>query len=599
MGTCSYRQEEWHLECQKEIWGGSGEFCIFHDPSPEKNVDLFKEKLEEQMKSETREQNFIGYYFPKNWDFLDADFSRTPFQGTATFFGAAFQKADFRGATFQGTATFFGAAFQKADFRRVTFQGEANFMKTDFQEADFRAATFQGTADFWDATFPNANFNDTAFQDAEFTEATFLSTANFRAATFQGTATFLRTTFQKAEFVKTTFHRANFSGVAFQEAEFEGATFQGTADFWDATFLEANFNDTIFEEADFRGSTFQGNADFVKATFQGDADFSGVTFHRANFRGATFQESNFNDITCQGAHFNETTFNKRATFVKATFQGTADFMMATFQDADFEGATFKRADFRWTNFKNAYFRNITVNQSFDFCPESVSEMIDFQESKFLFSGSITVNLEKARFRRAYLQNVDFIDCKWPDNYTIFEESNEDLSFNELETIYRNLKQSMQHHGNYTTAGEFYYREMECRKKSMRKTMFSFNWPKSYVYSLLKYTCGYGERPSRVIGVSLLIILFSALFFQYSGIVMGEHTIEERVIDHEILVAFPTLQSINDYLQCVYYSFVTFTTLGYGDIHPLGYSKVIACAESFAGAFFIALFVLVFGRKMMR
>lgn len=134
---------------------------------------------------------------------------------------------------------------------------------------------------------------------------------------------------------------------------------------------------------------------------------------------------------------------------------------------------------------------------------------------------------------------------------------------------------------------------------MRERRFSFGHLKSCAYSFLKYTCGYGERPARVIGVSLLIILFSALFFQFSGIVIGEHTIEERIIDYEIHATLPTLQGIKDYLQCVYYSFVTFTTLGYGDIHPQGYSKVIACAESFTGAFFIALFVLVFGRKMMR
>jgi hypothetical protein len=46
--------------------------------------------------------------------------------------------------------------------------------------------------------------------------------------------------------------------------------------------------------------------------------------------------------------------------------------------------------------------------------------------------------------------------------------------------------------------------------------------------------------------------------------------------------------------------VTFTTLGYGDIHPLGFSShAIAFSEAFIGAFFIALFVVVFARKMMR
>ena len=72
MGTCSYTWLEWDLEkgafvekrCQEETWEGSDEFCIFHDPSPEKDVDLFKEKLEEQIESETEKHNFTGYCFP-------------------------------------------------------------------------------------------------------------------------------------------------------------------------------------------------------------------------------------------------------------------------------------------------------------------------------------------------------------------------------------------------------------------------------------------------------------------------------------------------------------------------------------------------------
>jgi hypothetical protein len=45
--------------------------------------------------------------------------------------------------------------------------------------------------------------------------------------------------------------------------------------------------------------------------------------------------------------------------------------------------------------------------------------------------------------------------------------------------------------------------------------------------------------------------------------------------------------------------VTFTTLGNGDIHPVGYSHYLASAEALTGAFFMALFVVVFVRKMAR
>ena len=55
----------------------------------------------------------------------------------------------------------------------------------------------------------------------------------------------------------------------------------------------------------------------------------------------------------------------------------------------------------------------------------------------------------------------------------------------------------------------------------------------------------------------------------------------------------------DFLESLYFSFVTFTTLGYGDYAPTQAFQLVATAEAFFGAFMIALFVLVFGRKMLR
>ncbi|MDH5406821.1 MAG: potassium channel family protein [Candidatus Aminicenantes bacterium] len=51
----------------------------------------------------------------------------------------------------------------------------------------------------------------------------------------------------------------------------------------------------------------------------------------------------------------------------------------------------------------------------------------------------------------------------------------------------------------------------------------------------------------------------------------------------------------DYL---YFSIVTFTTLGYGDIRPLPapWARMVASGEAFIGAFMIALFVWTLARR---
>jgi hypothetical protein len=54
------------------------------------------------------------------------------------------------------------------------------------------------------------------------------------------------------------------------------------------------------------------------------------------------------------------------------------------------------------------------------------------------------------------------------------------------------------------------------------------------------------------------------------------------------------------IDAIYFSFVTFTTLGLGDIRPLtNLGKAFICLEAVIGAFMIAVFVVVFVRKMAR
>jgi len=58
-----------------------------------------------------------------------------------------------------------------------------------------------------------------------------------------------------------------------------------------------------------------------------------------------------------------------------------------------------------------------------------------------------------------------------------------------------------------------------------------------------------------------------------------------------------LEGLGDSL---YYSVITFTTLGFGDLHPAGLTmKLLSGIESAVGALFVALIIVVFARKWMR
>ena len=45
-----------------------------------------------------------------------------------------------------------------------------------------------------------------------------------------------------------------------------------------------------------------------------------------------------------------------------------------------------------------------------------------------------------------------------------------------------------------------------------------------------------------------------------------------------------------FYECLYFSVVTFTSLGYGDMSPIGFSRVLACFEVISGLFLIAVLV---------
>jgi len=189
---------------------------------------------------------------------------------------------------------------------------------------------------------------------------------------------------------------------------------------------------------------------------------------------------------------------------------------------------------------------------------------------------------------------------------IYEEYQGELKSNwkELEGIYRRLKQSYQKYGDSETAGKFYYQEMECKRKQL-KWFENVFW-----YILYKKLCGYGERPFNVIGYSGLIILASSLLFFYWGIeLLGSDVLDvfPRVIDYNLSLDSFGIQWVTsnfdkvkiDWLECLYTSVITFTTLGYGDVHPVGYSRIVASIEAGLGIIMTALFIFVFTRKMLR
>jgi hypothetical protein len=112
---------------------------------------------------------------------------------------------------------------------------------------------------------------------------------------------------------------------------------------------------------------------------------------------------------------------------------------------------------------------------------------------------------------------------------------------------------------------------------------------------------YGESPWRVIRFALIIIFLFAVVLNFSGIVNSDGTNliikfikESQGNEYTLRYLGPIL---GNFLNCLYFSVVTFTTLGYGDFQPaVGLSRFFVSLEAIIGAITMALFVYTFARR---
>jgi hypothetical protein len=170
-----------------------------------------------------------------------------------------------------------------------------------------------------------------------------------------------------------------------------------------------------------------------------------------------------------------------------------------------------------------------------------------------------------------------------------------------ETFWRFIKQASQEAGYYQLAGESFYNERCAHfwrkfcgpnydELSTPQKIGRIVWgirllPELFLGRLL---FGYGERPVRVLVASVVVILLCAMFYSspYARLL---YRAESEV----------TSQSFVDGL---YFSTITFTTLGFGDVYPAQQhlpTRIVAMVEALSGACLMALFVVCLSKRYSR
>jgi len=153
-----------------------------------------------------------------------------------------------------------------------------------------------------------------------------------------------------------------------------------------------------------------------------------------------------------------------------------------------------------------------------------------------------------------------------DNYsTCFYRSKE---------LYRKfLVRSLIHPGKINSIAES---QSEKGLKGVLKRIFVW-----FVLTFSYLVWGHGERPSRTFVSGMGVVLMSAFSF----------TLGQGIKDGIALKP--------DFFEALYFSVITFTTVGYGDIIPTGFTKGVVMIEAICGLFLIPLFIIGLARKYLR
>ena len=100
---------------------------------------------------------------------------------------------------------------------------------------------------------------------------------------------------------------------------------------------------------------------------------------------------------------------------------------------------------------------------------------------------------------------------------------------------------------------------------------------------------YATSPGRVLlSVVVFWFFFGSLYFLIDLSGLGK-----------TVSAVGNPDKLSTLLQSFYHSAITFFTIGYGDVYPIGVSRIVSGLEGFIGVFMMSYFTVAFVRKVLR
>lgn len=313
------------------------------------------------------------------------------------------------------------------------------------------------------------------------------------------------------------------------------------------------------------------NMSFKYNVFKG-CNFNNIKFYNCKFIGNIFYNCKFKNISFENCDFYTSQddiniFNSKTSFMNSYFKN------CNIEKSVFQNISLNNIYFIHSNMKNIIFNDIYMDKV------CISDC-DCRSLKI-----INPEINELKFDDSFLTKFD--------EYTFIDEikvnKNYKKTYETAFKVYREFATKFEANRLIDNSDEYYYRSkvMENKYLTGNKKM------KSYIYWLL---CGYGERPTYALITSIEIVLVFAIIYMITGLNMGGYVIDYTMM-LEFGIAMPNL--IPDFMKSLYFSIVTFTTVGYGDITPVGMSVFLSGLEMLLGVTMVGVWTATLARKITR
>ena len=297
--------------------------------------------------------------------------------------------------------------------------------------------------------------------------------------------------------------------------------------------------------------------DFTKAR----GGLTNVRLPGAKLSHATLTGKRLEDVDLTGAICEATQFD-HATIIGGSFAE------ATMESAVFEHTTLRNIDMREASLDHAV------------CDGARFEDICFDGASF-----VGASLVQCRFDAdSHLHGGEFAGAILTGSIAHeaaivrFESAAEGTDWDAAASEYLQLRSVARNSSLPSLGRSFFVKAKHCQRRS-----HSITSPARWRAGATRWLMRYGEGPTHVLGWAFIaIVAFVPLYMVTDGISTTEGVIPG---------------SREHLLEYVYFSVVTFSTLGYGDFTPAGdTARLLAMLQAIVGSILIALFIFTLGRR---